>query len=271
LRESQEGGSEIMTTLVRPDAKIWGELHAGIARGATYVICVPVSASDGPPLAMRASLNDRELAHATGLRVPEDRYSYIAAHYLLARSVQAIAGAAASWRFEPDTDGGKPRLHVENQSLHASLAHTRGAVAVAITRAADVGVDIEAIVQFDDLDDVAARVLTSRERDAVLGSADPIEMFTRLWARKEALAKAFGTGMRTPFDRIDVLDPAVPLLPPELAGAIAIRDMESSSPCRLSVALRMPEIDPVSFEIPFGVLAEEAERDESCDRFDLTP
>jgi phosphopantetheine--protein transferase-like protein len=243
----------------RSPREAWGTLGAKVASGATCVIGVPVPARVELPPAMKAQLNGHELAHAARLRVLEDRNVYIVAHYLLARSVQAIAtSGASSWTFEPDTDGGKPRLLVENQTLHASLSHTRGAVAVAISRVAHVGVDVEAITPIDELDDVAERVLTDRERRAVLDAAQPIRLFTRLWTRKEALAKAFGIGLRAPFNRIDVLDLAAPLLPPELPGAIAIGDVRCSGQCRLSVALRMSEIDPVSFEIPFDFLAEEA-------------
>jgi hypothetical protein len=55
-----------------------------------------------------------------------------------------------------------------------------------------------------------------------------------------------------------VLDLATLLLPLELSSAVALGDVPCSGPCQLSVALRMPEIDPVSFEIPFDLLAEEA-------------
>jgi phosphopantetheinyl transferase len=72
-----------------------------------------------------------------------------------------------SWSFEPDTNDGKPRLVVENQALHASLSHTRGAAAVAISRVAAVGMDVETIMQMDELDRVAEYVLSDRERHVV--------------------------------------------------------------------------------------------------------
>ena len=236
-----------------PDA--WDVLRTEVARGATCVVGVPLPAPAEPPPAMTAALDDRERARAARLRVPEDRSAYIVAHYLLARSVRALTyPSRASWSFEP-AENGKPRLLVDSQTLHASLSHTRGAVAVAIGRVAPVGVDVEEIKPNDDLARLAHRVLSERERRAVFDDTDPIGMFTRLWTRKEALAKAFGVGLRVPFDRIDVLDPAAPVLPPELSGAIALGDVPCSGPHRLSVALRGIALDAVSFEIPFDLLA----------------
>jgi phosphopantetheine--protein transferase-like protein len=239
----------------------WDVLRAKVASGATCVIAVPVPGSAEPSPAVTARLKDHELDHAARLRVPADRHLYIVAHYLLARSVQTIVDyRTLSWSFEPNTNDGKPRLIVENQTLYASLSHTRGAVAVAVSRVADVGVDVEAITHMDELDRVAEHVLSDRERHAVVDSAQPVRMFTRLWTRKEAITKAFGVGLRVPLNRIDVLDLAMLILPLELAGAVALSDVRCSGPCQLSVALRMPEIDPVSFEIPFDLLAEEAAR-----------
>jgi len=213
---------------------------------------------------MQAKLHDPELARAARLRVSQDRDSYIVAHYLLARAVQAVTNCdAPSWIFAPDSDGGKPRLVIESHTLYASLSHTRGAVAVAISRLADVGVDVEAVAPIDELKQVAEVVLTHREQRAVSVSDRPIQTFIQLWTRKEAIAKAFGLGLRAPFGRIDVLDRTAPRLPAELFGPISLSDGACSGPHRLSVALRMKEIDPVFFEIPSALLAEQAESEQA--------
>jgi phosphopantetheinyl transferase len=159
-------------------SEAWDVLRAEVASGATCVVAVPVPGSAEPPPAMTARLKDHELDHAACLRAPVDRHLYIVAHYLLARSVQVIANSSTlSWSFEPDTNDGKPRLIVENQTLHASLSHTRGVVAVAISRVADVGVDVETITQMNELelDRVAEHVLSDRERHVVFNSAQPFE------------------------------------------------------------------------------------------------
>jgi phosphopantetheine--protein transferase-like protein len=238
----------------------WNGLRPKVDSGTTCIVSTTIPASAMPSRAMQAKLHDFELARAARLRVSEDRNSYMVAHYLLPCSVQVLTNSVTpSWTFAPDADGGKPRLLIESQTLHASLSHTRGAVAVAISRVADIGVDVEAIAPIDELDQVAERVLTHREQRAVSASDHPIETFIQLWTRKEALAKAFGLGLRAPFSSIDVLDRTAPRLPSELSGPIALSDASCSGPHRLSVALRRNEIDPAFLEIPFDLLAAQAE------------
>jgi 4'-phosphopantetheinyl transferase len=217
-----------------PLSYAWDMLRARVDSGATCVISVPVPASAEPPPGMMASLDGHELAAAARLQVAQARTLYIVTHHLLAQSVHAVTGVRrASWSFAPETPGGKPRLVVEHDTLHASLSHTKGAVAVAISRVAPVGVDVEAMAPLRELDLIADRMLTARERREVFASADALAMFTRLWTRKEAVAKAFGVGFRVPFDEIDVLVPATPLFPPALSGDVVLRDVQASGPVGL--------------------------------------
>jgi 4'-phosphopantetheinyl transferase len=237
----------------------WDMLGSEVARGATCVVAVTLPASAVAPTAMMAGLRNHERDRAARLRVPDDRHLYIIAHYLLACSVEVVAACGpASWSFVPNGNDGKPRLMVANQTLHASLSHTRGAVAVAISRVADVGVDVEAITPMTELELVVNDVLSDRERQAVFADAQPIRMFTRLWTRKEAVVKAIGAGLSVPLASIDVLDPTNVLRPPELSGAVCVSDLPCARSCQLSVALLSPGIDPVSLEIPFAMLVEQA-------------
>jgi 4'-phosphopantetheinyl transferase len=115
---------------------------------------------------------------------------------------------------------GKPRL--QHPSLHVSLAHVPGAVAVAITDAGPVGVDLERVeaTGFDGFDDV---VLAPGET-----ASTPAER-ARLWTRKEAVLKATGDGLTRDPRTVDVrgstalgahlLDVD---LPGALAGAVAV-------------------------------------------------
>ena len=129
---------------------------------------------------------------------------------------------------------------------------------MAISRVAPVGVDVEAMAPLHELDLIADRMLSAREKREVFASADAPAMFTRLWTRKEAIAKAFGVGLRVAFGEIDVLVPATPLLPPALSGDVVLRDVQCAAPCLVSVALQMNEIDLLCVEIPFDLLVRQA-------------
>jgi 4'-phosphopantetheinyl transferase len=108
---------------------------------------------------------------------------------------------------------GKPRL-VDGGDLHFSISHSADVVAVAVSRAGEVGVDIEQVDPWDeaDLDEVAQLTLAPVER-AVLArqpAAGRALAFTTYWTRKEAAVKAVGTGLSTPLEEIVVSSPASP-------------------------------------------------------------
>jgi 4'-phosphopantetheinyl transferase len=108
---------------------------------------------------------------------------------------------------------GKPRL-LDADGLHVSLSHSADLVAVAVSRAGPVGVDIEQVAPWAgaDLDEVADLTLSRAER-AVLArqpAADRALAFTTYWTRKEAAVKAVGTGLTTPLEEIVVSAPSAP-------------------------------------------------------------
>jgi 4'-phosphopantetheinyl transferase len=108
---------------------------------------------------------------------------------------------------------GKPRL-LDAEGLHFSLSHSADLVAVAVSRAGPVGVDIEQVAPWvgADLDEVADLTLARVER-AVLArqpAGDRARAFTTYWTRKEAAVKAVGTGLTAPLEEIVVSAPSAP-------------------------------------------------------------
>jgi 4'-phosphopantetheinyl transferase len=92
-------------------------------------------------------------------------------------------------------------------------------VAVAITDAGPVGVDIEQIVHMDyqSLLDV---VCTTSERLSIHGISD----FYAYWTRKESLLKAVGAGLQLPMIDISVTPPSAP---PELIRWLGHDDLKT--------------------------------------------
>jgi 4'-phosphopantetheinyl transferase len=90
---------------------------------------------------------------------------------------------------------GKPQL--PGTSLHVSATYTADRVAVAITALGPVGIDLERLdgADFDGFDGVA---LTEAEARAVndLPALQRGPARARAWARKEAVLKASGVGLR---------------------------------------------------------------------------
>jgi 4'-phosphopantetheinyl transferase len=122
---------------------------------------------------------------------------------------------------------GKPR--VVGHDLHVSVSHSGDRIAVALTWAAPVGIDVEEITALE-VDDLRRMVLSPREW---------VEMdFFEMWARKEAVLKATGAGLRTPM-------PSITLTPHGVEGMdCAIAGLDAGSRYAAAVAvLAAPPIE----------------------------
>lgn len=158
-----------------------------------------------------------DLARREALARPADRLRSTAA-WVVARLVLAahLGRAPAGLRMDRTCAAcgaahGKPRL-VDADGLHFSVSHSADLVAVAVSRAGPVGVDIEQVAPWDDadLEEVAELTLAPVER-AVLArqpTADRALAFTTYWTRKEASVKAVGSGLTAPLEEIVVSPPA---------------------------------------------------------------
>lgn len=96
---------------------------------------------------------------------------------------------------------GKPRVLGAN--LHVSVSHSGDLVALALTRDAPVGVDVEVMTDRDTAG-LARTVLTDSEE--IRGPAD----FYSYWCRKEAVVKATGDGLQVPLVDVVVSPPEAP-------------------------------------------------------------
>ena len=85
-------------------------------------------------------------------------------------------------------DDGKPRA---SGGLHFNLSHTDGLALIAISRAREVGVDVERVRPVPRAVAIAARVFTQDEAEAVAraGEGERDVLFHRLWVAHEARVK----------------------------------------------------------------------------------
>ncbi|HYN92582.1 MAG TPA: 4'-phosphopantetheinyl transferase superfamily protein [Pilimelia sp.] len=114
---------------------------------------------------------------------------------LLAVAARVAGGARGSLRLEHEGTG-RPVVRGAGPDLRASLSHGRAVVAVALSGAGDVGVDVERVRSLPAVR-LARRWLSPAAADwvAARAPAQRDAAFLWLWTQKEAVGKARGTGL----------------------------------------------------------------------------
>jgi 4'-phosphopantetheinyl transferase len=109
---------------------------------------------------------------------------------------------------------GKPRLLGQASPLEFNVSHSSDAAVFAFSRAGAVGVDVEAIREVADGDNLAERFFAPAEAQA-LRAVPPVlrdRAFFNCWTRKEAFIKAVGDGCGYALDSFEVtLAPSDPV------------------------------------------------------------
>jgi 4'-phosphopantetheinyl transferase len=151
-----------------------------------------------------AQLSPEERVRCQRFFFQRDRRDFAAAHALLRRVLSMYDDVRPeAWTFVVDGNG-KPALahDLVAPPLAFNLSHTRGLVACAVARDADVGIDVESVERVTDGRDIAERDFSAAELAQL--DACPKEQraarFIELWALKEAYVKAIAQGLAHPLD-----------------------------------------------------------------------
>lgn len=133
-------------------------------------------------------------------------------------------------------DCGKPhgRPRVVGSDLTLSISHAGERVGLAVTDGIPVGLDVEAATR-NSPDDLVRYALTDAEHAVVsaLPADERAAAFFTYWARKEALMKATGRGLKLPLRSITLSPPGEP---PRLIAS----DDGTADPARVALA----DLDP---------------------------
>ena len=153
-----------------------------------------------------ALLSTEERQRQAQFRVCADRHSYLVTHALLRAALSRYTPIdPRAWRFV--TNGyGRPEVANTDPSvgrMNFSVSHARGLVAVAVTRAQAVGIDVEEARACPAPMEVANRYFARKENLALgaLPEDRQSERFYEYWTLKEAYIKARGLGLSVPLDQ----------------------------------------------------------------------
>lgn len=163
-------------------------------------------------------LDVRERGRASRFLHEADRRAYISAHVLLRMALDQVSGQCEVWEFAADAFG-KPRVVSPALSLPFSVSHSRSWVAVAVSKDAEIGVDIESDDRAEVLAGLDEAWLSADERAswpsvAVPGPSPKGSVQVRLsagenqrlmgWVVKESLVKALGLGLHQPLTELSL-------------------------------------------------------------------
>jgi 4'-phosphopantetheinyl transferase len=205
---------------------------------------------DAGPLTGLLSADER--SRAGRFAFERDRRRYIVARARLRQLLGERLGVApGSLQFVYNPHG-KPALarRPGQRDLRFNVSHSGELAAYAFAEGRDVGVDVEAVRELPDADDIAMRFFSRRERAAYmrLPARERPQGFFNCWTRKEAFIKALGEGLSHPLERFDVSlapgEPARFLRVGETSGRDCGWWMESFSPVTGYVAAVVTERPP---------------------------
>lgn len=176
-----------------------------LASNSAFLVAIP----PGYFAAEYVPLLPEERARHDRFRLEHDRKAFRSARGLV-RSLLCAGETPAPFELG---DNGKPFLTGKDAF---NISHSRDVVALAITRAAYVGVDVEQLDRIDEPEKLLDMVCHPRERAWVLAK-EPGDArshaFLTCWTRKEAVLKAAGIGLIDDLPTIDVqLDQDHPVL-----------------------------------------------------------
>ena len=168
-----------------------------------------------PEMAMLASvLSAEERDRADRFVMPEHRVRFTAFHGLTRYILNAYgAGLPAELSFMAGPKGKPGLVTRDGTALSFNLSHSADRAVLAISLEGELGVDIEAVRQIDQMQALARNTFAPAETAAILAlpQAQQMEAFLTCWTRKEALIKADGRGMGVPLKEFEVtVDPAEP-------------------------------------------------------------
>jgi 4'-phosphopantetheinyl transferase len=179
-----------------------------LSPGEAHVWAVPLLPGEATSQDLLATLASEERARADEFRFERPRRQFI-----ITRS--ALRVLLGHYLAEPPKDirftfegMGKPRLPAKYAAadLRFNVSHSGDLALIALTRGCDVGIDVEQLRSVAHLEQIARRFFHPAEVDAVLAAAPDVRSraFLRCWTAKEAVLKAYGSGIAGSLDAFQV-------------------------------------------------------------------
>ena len=152
------------------------------------------------------NLTVHEQARADRIIDARTRHRWTSARCTLRRILAAYLGGNPEDIPLATTSTGKPYLTPSSNSceLTFNLSHSDDLALVAVGWKEPLGVDVERVLPFAEMDSLVADHFSSDECAAISVSSDRDVAFYRCWTRKEAVLKAAGIGLHGALNALSV-------------------------------------------------------------------
>lgn len=181
-----------MTTAYAPTQPV---LSAGTESQAMRVELFYQNLAGGGGAESWGILSADEQKRAGRFRFERDQRRYIAGRSVLRILLGGALGRAPADLVFQYTPAGKPFLG--ECGLHFNISHSADRFLCAVSRGAEVGVDLERVVPIPEMTGVGEKCFSPAEQLELRRApeAERVETFYRLWTRKEAAVKCRGLGL----------------------------------------------------------------------------
>lgn len=226
-----------------------------LAAGTIHVWAVPLVDCQSHLAAHERLLPHDERVRAGKFALDSPRQTFVVSRAVLRKILGQYLGiAAGKLKFVYDAFG-KPQL--VDAALSFNVAHSGELTLVAVSRAGQLGVDVERLRNVEASLEIAAKNFHADELNA-MKTADVANIFLRCWTRKEAILKSLGVGLGYPLNAFNVLAESPVELPAHgshLAARTWLCDLDPSNDYRAAVAANFAATPPLGFTYSLDRLA----------------
>lgn len=154
---------------------------------------------------LRGLLNDAEREQEMAFHFADDRLRYLVTRAMVRTVLSRYADVApADWEFALNA-WGRPEIALRHNThgLRFNISHTRGLIALGVSRNRSLGVDVENVLEREASVGIANHFFSQAEVDALAGLPEHERgaRFFEYWTFKESYIKARGMGLSLPLDR----------------------------------------------------------------------
>jgi 4'-phosphopantetheinyl transferase len=193
--------------------------HVKLVPGEIHLWLASLQLNSASMQRMWRTLDGDERTRALRFHFAKDRCDFTAARGILRDILSRYLGRPSSkLRFQYG-ESGKPELRARTgeEKLNFNTSHSHGLAVYAVTRGAEVGVDLEKVRPAMLRDSIPERFFSATEATELRSLPRRLQprSFFQTWTQKEALAKAQGQGLASLLEispgRDSRIDPTIPI------------------------------------------------------------